>query len=385
VSMYDDLDPPYIPSTDTAFARVATRARRLRLRRRVALTGLSGAATVLVVVLASVAFAGGGGKPNRVTVGVDNTTTTRKASTTLATPTPTVGAATSTTRKAAPTTTTVPVTVPVTRPPKATTTTLPPAHIVVTLYPSQLVIQSGTTVTVSYIARNSGNGPGRLAVPACPDNQLWPDDISRSEPVLWPVPVSPAAFCTTLARTPIPAHQSRTFQLKLVAGLLDGGAGHLIPSPPGRTTFRIANAKLAVAITAPNVTPLTVDHPATVTTASNAEHWVDFTITNHLPFPVRYVDQGPCSSDIGIPCEATTPDGSVTGDLRLPPYATAKQPLYVTHFLLGANETKTARAQVHGTTSLQDIDLGSPAMPPGLYAFDWDGQKVKFTVTAPGP
>ena len=383
MSMYDDLDPPYIPSTDIALTHVVARVRRLRLRRRVGLAGLGSAAAVVVAVLVSVAFSGG--TPHRVTVAVANTSTTRRAATTVAKPTRTTAStSTSTTMKPVPTTVTVPATTRVTRPPRVTTTTLPPGRIVVTLYPGQLVIQSGTTVTVSYIARNLGNGPGQLVVPACPDNQLWPDNVSRTQPVLWPVPVSPVTFCTGAVRTTIQPHHWKTVEVKLVAGLLDGGAGHLVPSPPGRTSFAIANTTMPVTITPPGATPLTVDHPISVTTPSNTEHWVDFTITNHLPFPVRYVDQGPCSSDIGIPCEATTPDKSITGDMRVPPYATAKQPLYLTHFLLGANETKKARAQVHGTTSFEDIGLGSPAMPPGVYPFDWDGQKVKFKVTA-GP
>jgi hypothetical protein len=381
VSMYDDLDPPYIPSSDIALTHVAARVHRLRLRRRFEFSALGSAAAVLVAVLVPLAF--GGSTPHRVTVAVPNTTTTHRSSTTIAKRTRTTAStSTSTTMKPVPTTVTVPVTTRATRPPKVTTTTLPPGRIVVTLYPGQLVIPSGTTVTVSYVARNLGNGPGRLVVPACPDNQLWPDTVSRTQPVLWPVPVSPAALCAGTVRTTIQPHQWKTFQLKLVAGLLDGGAGHLVPSPPGRTSFGIANARMSVTITPPGVDPITVDHPAAVTTASNAQHWVDFTITNHLPFPVRYVDQGPCSSDIGIPCDATTPDGSVTGDMRLPPYASAKKPLYLTHFLLGANETKKARAQVHGTTTFEDIGLGSPAMPPGVYPFDWDGRKVKFTVTA---
>jgi hypothetical protein len=167
----------------------------------------------------------------------------------------------------------------------------------------------------------------------------------------------------------------------MLGGLLDGAAD-LVPAPPGRTIFTVGNAKLPVTITPPASAPITVVHPSEVTTASNTQHLVDWTVTNNLPFPVRYVDQGPCSQDTGVGCYATTPDGSVSGDMRLPPYNTAKKPLYLTHFLLGAHQQEVAHAQVHGTTTLEDIGLGSPAMPPGVYFFDWDGQKVQFTVTA---
>jgi hypothetical protein len=138
---------------------------------------------------------------------------------------------------------------------------------------------------------------------------------------------------------------------------------------------------LPVTITPPASPPLTITHPSEVTTASGAQNLVDFTITNNLPFPVVYIDQGPCSRDVDTPCRATTSDGSVTGDLRDPPYATAVQPLYFTTFRLQAHETRTAHAEVHGTTNLEAPGPNSPDMPPGVYYFDWDGEKVKFTVT----
>ena len=39
------------------------------------------------------------------------------------------------------------------------------------------------------------------------------------------------------------------------------------------------------------------------------------------------------------------------------------------------------RAAVHGTTNLWDSGTGNSDLPPGVYYFDWDGEKVKFTVT----
>jgi hypothetical protein len=66
--------------------------------------------------------------------------------------------------------------------------------------------------------------------------------------------------------------------------------------------------------------------------------------------------------------------------VRSPPYDTAVKPLYLTRFLLGANETRMAHAQVNGTAGLSNAATG-PALPPGVYYFDWDGEKVQFTVT----
>jgi hypothetical protein len=384
VSMYDDLDPPFVPAADDSLPAVAARAHRLRTRRRLAIAGTS-AAVVVVAVLAGVAFASGGSSPHRLTV-ANSVTSTTHASTTFApstritTPARPKG---TTSTKVPATTVPVPVTVPTTVPShKTTSTTVPAAHLTVSFASDRPTIQSGTSVTISYKVSNTGRGPGRFTPSPCPESQLWPRGESRTQPLLWPVPASPAVdICNGQVRPiTIAAHGSRTFRLKLVGGLVDG-AGNLVPAPPGRTTVVVGNAELPVTIAAPASAPLTVVHPAAVTTASNAQHWVDWTVTNHLPFPVRYVDQGPCSQDIGIPCNATTPDGSITGDLRLPPYNTATKPLYLTHFLLGAGQTEAARAQVHGTTTLEDIDLGSPAMPPGVYYFDWDGQKVQFTVT----
>ena len=384
MSMYDDLDPVFIPSPDTALAGVAARVHRMRVRRRLAFTGVT-AAVVVVVVLVSVALGSSGSNPHRLTVANTDTTTTRGSKPIASAPKATLPPTStskpkSTTSTAAPTT--VPVTAPVITVPRKQP--VPPAHLTVRFDRDRLVIQSGTTVTVSYKVTNSGAGPGRYAQPACPDPQLWPDHVSQTTPVLWAVPAKPVAFCSVIQSVTIGAHSSKTFHIKLLGGLLDGVGNNIVPAPAGNTTFTVTGARLPVTITAPAQAPITVVHPSAVTTVSNTTKSVPFTITNNLPFIVRYVDQGPCSQEIGIPCEATTKDGSITGDMRLPPYNTAKKPLYLTHYLLGANETTTGQAQVNGTTTLEDIGLGSPAMPPGTYYFDWDGQKVTFTVT-PGP
>ena len=63
---------------------------------------------------------------------------------------------------------------------------------------------------------------------------------------------------------------------------------------------------------------------------------------------------------------------------RLRSFATAIRPLYLTYFTIGPRETRTVHAIVDGTTSLGPTNA---AMPPGIYHFDWDGQKVEFRVT----
>jgi hypothetical protein len=382
--MYDDLDPEFIPSPGGALPTVAERVRALRIRRRVAILGACGA-VVLATVLGSVAFGSGGKGSHRLTV-ANQVTTTDGSPTTTAAPLSTEASSTtalpSTTIVAPVTTDTTPSTTIVVPPPTEPSTTVPPAHITVAFDRDQLVIKSGTTATISFTVSNDGDGPGDFAWPACPNDQLWPDNTSPTAPLMWPIPVTPRAYCLAADEITISAHEARTFHQTLVAGQREEHTSDVIPAPPGDTSYNVGNASLPVTITPPDAPPLTVVHPSEVTTASNAQHWVNFTIVNHLPFPVRYIDQGPCSTmDNATPCYATTPDNTVSMDMRLWPYATAVKPLYLTHYLLGTYETRTATAGVHGTVSLFDIDVGSPAIPPGIYHFDWDGQKVTFTVT----
>ena len=372
--MYDDLEPPFVPSTDTALIHVTARVRRLRLRRRFRQIVLGAGAVVIVVMLASSVFGSNGGTPHRVTVANNSTTTTDVKPFVLP---PTTGSSTTSTSTTVSTTTTT--TVPVT-----TTTTLRPAHLTVTLDRQRLVIPSGASANVSYTVKNSGDRPGHISVKVCPNNQLWPDTISRTAPELWPVPASPTVFCNGHVQKTIRAHGAKTFDEKLFAGQHDDH-GNLVPAPAGKTTFVIAGVTLPVTITPSGAAPLTVDHPAEVTTPSGAQRWVDFTITNHLSFPVRFTDWGPCSKEAGSPCDPTTPNGAIPRDLRAGPYKSAEQPLYRTSFSLAAHETKPARAEVNGTINLGDPTQGFAAMPPGVYHFDWDGQKVKFTVTAAAP
>ena len=110
-----------------------------------------------------------------------------------------------------------------------------------------------------------------------------------------------------------------------MAGLRDQTATNVVPAPPGDTSFLLRNTvagggalRLPVTVTPPATPPLTIDHPSEVTTASGAQNFVDFTITNHLPFAVRYTDQGPCSPDGDAPCKATTPDGTFTATCANP-------------------------------------------------------------------
>ncbi len=397
MSMYDDLDPDFLPSPGAALPIVAARVARMHTRRRLVIAGV--VATAVVVGLASVALGAGGKGADRVTVANEATTTTAGESPST-TGEPLVTAATTTT--GATTTTTAipdPTTVPGTFPPATTPppgTSVPsPAHITLAFDRDRLVIQSGTTATFSFTLTNDGESPGEFGWASCPMRSLWPYQLTNNtdfdplwwQPVPWPEPASFAAYCASLDGIPVAPHSSQTVDVNVGGGFYDGRM-NLVPAPPGQTSYAVVNYlapggtyRLPVTITPPATPPLTVDHPSEVTTASNAQHVLDFTITNHLPFPVRYTDQGPCSQDTGVGCWATSPNHVIDMDMRLPPYDTGVRPLYLTRFLLGAHEVKTAHAQVHGTTSLEDIFLGSPAMPPGVYHFDWDNEKVKFTVT----
>ena len=80
MSMYDDLEPPFVPAPDDSLSAVAARVHRLRTRRRLAIAA-STAGSVLIAVLAGVAFASGGSSPHRLTVANSVTTTTHEGTT----------------------------------------------------------------------------------------------------------------------------------------------------------------------------------------------------------------------------------------------------------------------------------------------------------------
>ena len=385
MGMFDDLDPDFISSPGPALPMVAERVWAVRKRRWIVVGSVTGAAAV--VMLGTMAFSSGG-KPDKLTVANVTTTTDDSSSTTDAPliTAPTTSAATSTTTAATSTTVTMPVASTSTSE-ATTTTTPPPAQLTVAFDRDSLVMQSGTKKTISYTVTNTGGREGGFAISPASNSlsrSVWPKP-ARGLP--WPEPASPSGVTPSLTVVKIRPQESVTLSVTIVAGREDGRA-NVVPAPPGLTSLVVTNlrggggeARLPVTVTPPDTRPLTVDHPSEVTTGSDQQHVIDFTITNNLPFPVRYADQGPCSSETGVWCRATTPDGAITMDMRLPPYDKAIKPLYVSHFLLGANEVKVAHAQMHGTTSLEDIDLGSPALPAGIYHFDWDGEKVKFTVT----
>ena len=387
MSMFDDLRPDFTSSPGAALPMVAARVHAMRKRRLITVSAVCG--TIVAVLFTSMAFASGGDGAHRVTVATDVTTTTDDApSTSTLTTEPSTTTSSTTT---APETTT---STPVAPPPTDSTTTVPqPAHLIVTFDRDRLVIQSGTSETITYTVTNDGDEAGEWGYTdsgCVPVETVWPDDQSTVDPILWPVPVAPEVVCLPLRIIGVPAHGSQTLPVVIGAGRRDDAYPHnnLVPAPPGETSYSVRNfvqgggeGSLPVTITPPATPPLTVSHPSSVTTASGAQHFVNFTITNHLPFPVRFVEQGPCSPDGDAPCRGTVPGGGTPGDMREPPYASAVKPLYTTAFILAAHETRTVRAAVHGTTTMEDINQGSPDMPPGVYYFDWDGEKVKFTVT----
>src|SRR4029077_3575981 len=77
VSMFDDLDPDFLPSPGAALPLVAARVGAVRKRRTVVVSGAVGA--ILLAWAVSTAFNGNGNAPARLTV-------TRRTTTSIATP-----------------------------------------------------------------------------------------------------------------------------------------------------------------------------------------------------------------------------------------------------------------------------------------------------------
>src|SRR5207253_389577 len=144
----------------------------------------SAVGAIAVVLLGSMAFGAGGKHRDQLTVSREVTTTTEGSSdrykplvtgpATTATSTSTTVAATSTTALPVATTTTAP----------ETTTTAPtPARFTVAFDRDRLVIQSGTSETISYTVTNHGGERGRFEYPPdCVHRAVWPADQSSYDP-----------------------------------------------------------------------------------------------------------------------------------------------------------------------------------------------------------
>jgi hypothetical protein len=407
VSMYDDLDPMFTPSPATALENVAARVHELRVRRRVKIATALGAA-VVVTALTSAAFASGGGKhAARISVSNDVTTTTEVAgngttdaststvtsapeptTTTVDTGSTTAGTGTASTDSSTPSTdapsvgqtntdgTTPTDTTPTETTPNdeaTTTTTLPPADLHFVFSPAHLVIQGGTTATVSYTVTNDGDGPGRIGEPGCPFDELLADTASISRPR----PIELRSYCASLRLVTIAPHSSTTFTHSVVAGQWDGLNDGLIPSPAGETTY-VADCclgspqSLPVTITAPAQTPFSSTFPAQVTVASGAAHTETFTLTNPLGFAVEYNLEGPCMRLQGstAPCGSTELlGGGIAGPWQ-------------NRIVVGANATVTLVADLSGTTDFMPPGFGNIALAPGTHQF-WGpgGMPLTLTVT----
>jgi hypothetical protein len=384
--MFDDLDPDFLSSPGPALPIVAARVYAIRKRRWIVVSSAVGA--IAVFILGSMAFGGGGKNPDRLTVSRRVTTTTEASSGILKPLVTAPTSSTSTTVAATSTTATVPIATTTTSP-KTTTTAPTPAHLTVAFDRARLVIQSGKSTKISYTVTNDGGRPGRFgyASTRCePDQEVWPE-AQRVNPVAWPQPLGHRVICQPLVIVGVRPHHSVTLPVTIVAGLHDS-SNNLVPAPPGETSYLVQNgtsgggkAQLPVTITPPATPPLTISHPSEVTTGSNVQNAVDFTITNNLPFAVAFVEQGPCAHGGEAACASTFPHSA--RDLRRAPYDKADVPLWTTRFVLGAHETRMATASVDGVIDLGDDGSSSAPLPARAdpYYFDWDGQKVKFTVT----
>ncbi len=367
MSMFDDLDPMFEPSAEAALENVATRVHALRLRRRVTIASAFGA-FVVVTALTSAAFASNGNRHSaRVSITNEVTSTTE-------TPTTEPDLASSTTVSTDTTTTvttttigTVPVVAPTdsTPPPTdTTTTTVPPADLHFAFDQSRIVVQSGSTATVSYTVTNDGDGPGQFGEPACPFDEFWPPDAPRS----WPAPVSERVYCAALTIVTIGPHESKTFHHTLVAGKYDGDGNNVVPAPAGETTYVVVGIgpshTLPVTITAPAQVPFSSTFPSHVTVASGATHTETFTLTNRLAFPVSYRLEGPC-----MRLEGSTTGCNIGTLMQL-------DRLWTNDVVVGANATVTL------TMELSATDPHNANLPPGTYQFHGPGgMPLTLTVT----
>ena len=118
----------------------------------------------------------------------------------------------------------------------------------------RLVIQSGTSVNVSYTVKNDGDRPGHLTVPVCPDNQLWPDDISARFRCCGRYPPHPSCsaperYANRFAPT---ARRRSTRSWSRVSATIT--ATSCLPART-RGSFSIGGVKLPVTITPPGTAP----------------------------------------------------------------------------------------------------------------------------------
>jgi hypothetical protein len=160
MSMFDDLDADFEPTSDDALEAVARRMLTLRTRRRLVFGGAA-ASLVLVTALSSVAFAAGS-QPRRVAVTSPDSSTTTVAND--APPASTVPDTASVT-----TTPAVPATVPSTRPRSQTPNepTGDVSAVEVSLSTNALDIVQGDSADVTVTLHNTATAPVTLGPDFC--------------------------------------------------------------------------------------------------------------------------------------------------------------------------------------------------------------------------
>ncbi len=346
----------------------------MRVRRRAAIGSTVGA-LVLVVALATAAFASNG-KPHATRVNVSD-----DATTTSVTPTTDDNSSTS-----APTPTSIDTTTTLDTPttpdtgsnggtptdgsaPLDTTTTTPPtpADLHYTLDSDQIIIQSGTTQTFSYSVTNTGDLPGEAEGDGCENEEIWP----RQTPPGWPAPPDAIVHCLSLTIVEIAPHSTQTVSRTVVAGRRITG-NVLIPAPPGTNVFGLGQGgpDVPVTITAPADLPFATTFPSHVTVASGAAHSETFTLTNRLAAAVDYSFQGPCVRLGGSTTECAVND------------AGSPEQHWKNRIEVGANSTVTLTIDLSGTSDLMPPSAGNSALAPGTYHFEGPGgMPLTLTVT----
>jgi len=255
--MFENLDDPNGPHP-APVEDVVARGKQLRLHRRLLVAAM--AMFLVAGTITTVAALQGGGGHKRVEVSSDSSSTTEPATTVPETSSTVGTGCTPELDRGCTPLTSVPAetTVPSSTSTAAPTTTLPPhdpndLSMVTVSYQGDTPFPSDANVSIptgeerpfTYTVNN--NGTWDVNIPTCGDNtvfDMWTNPATQAWPPysdgIWPIPypdhVGEQPDVCQRSTTVVPAGQSMTRTVTLLAGYHDS-AGDIMPAPPGFTAF----------------------------------------------------------------------------------------------------------------------------------------------------